>query len=49
MSQAIRSPLTIGLIVLIIVLIGAVGYLASYPPTKTVTTTVQLQEVLPHR
>ncbi|MEM4971243.1 MAG: ABC transporter substrate-binding protein [Sulfolobales archaeon] len=40
MSQAIRSPLTIGLVVLVIILIGALGYLATYPPTRVVTTTV---------
>jgi len=38
--SSVRSPVTIGLIVLVVVLLGAVGYLAAYPPTRVVTTTV---------
>jgi len=38
--SSVRSPVTIGLIVLVVVLLGALGYLAAYPPTRVVTTTV---------
>ena len=38
--SSVKSPVTIGLIVLVVVLLGTVGYLAAYPPTRVVTTTV---------
>ena len=37
--SSLRSPVTIGLVVLVIVLLGAVGYLAAYPPTRVAMTT----------
>jgi branched-chain amino acid transport system substrate-binding protein len=39
MSQVLKSPIVIGLIILVIVLLGAIGYLVSYPPTRAPVTT----------
>ena len=44
MSQVLKSPIVIGLIILIIILLGAIGYLVSYPPTRAPVTTYTLLE-----